>query len=245
MKIPGFLLRLRVHHICVACAVVTGCGAAVTASAQPVRTVPDTIEQRMQACTPCHGKEGRASPAGYLPRIAGKPAKYLTNQLINFRDGRRYHAAMTHLVDQLSDDYLKEIGAYFGSLDLPYPPPRVSTERDSVLRRGEALVPRGDLLRRLPSCTQCHGYTLSGALPAIPGLVGLPADYLIGQLGAWKTGNRRAAAPDCMAEIARRLTGEDVRAVAVWLSSQHVSAGAKPAAVADLPLPLDCGSGVR
>ena len=226
-----------------ASALLVACGAACAQSA--ARTVPDTIAQRMEACTPCHGREGRASPVGYLPRIAGKPAGYLFNQLVNFRDGRRYHAAMTHLVEQLSDDYLREIAAYFASLDLPYPAPPATTEREGVLRRGEVLVTRGDLYRRLPACTQCHGYALTGALPAIPGLLGLPADYVIGQLGAWKTDNRHAAAPDCMAEVARALSAEDVRAVAVWLASRPIPRGAKPAAQPDLPLPLECGSGVR
>lgn len=220
--------------------------ACVTAAAQPApRTVPDTMAQRMLACTPCHGREGRASPVGYLPRIAGKPSGYLFNQLVNFRDGRRYNAAMTHLVEHLSDAYLREIADHFAGLDVPYPPPPAPSEREGVLRRGEALATRGDLHRRLPACTQCHGYTLTGALPAIPGLLGLPADYVIGQLGAWKTGNRRATAPDCMADIAKKLSAEDVRAVAVWLASRPVPAGARPAARPDLPLPLECGSGLH
>lgn len=210
-----------------------------------MHAVPDTIAQRMQACTPCHGKEGRASPVGYLPRIAGKPASYLFNQLVNFRDGRRYSAAMSYLVEQLSDDYLREIAQHFAALDLPYPPPPATNEREGVLRRGETLATRGDLQRRVPACTQCHGYALTGALPAIPGLLGLPADYVIGQLGAWKTDNRHATAPDCMAEIAKRLSSDDVRAVAVWLASRPVPPGAKPAAQPDLPLPLECGSGLR
>ncbi len=33
--------------------------------------VPDTLAQRLQACTVCHGQEGRATNAGYFPRIAG------------------------------------------------------------------------------------------------------------------------------------------------------------------------------
>jgi cytochrome c553 len=225
-------------------ALITGSGLG-GAFAQSPHSVPDTIEQRMQACTPCHGKEGRASPVGYLPRIAGKPAGYLANQLINFRDGRRFHGAMTHLVEHLSDDYLREIAGYFAALDLPYPPPVPPAARDGVVRRGEVLATRGDHSLKVPACTQCHGYTLTGALPSIPGLLGLPPDYLVGQLGAWKTGNRHAAAPDCMAEIARRLTPDDVRAVAVWLASQPVPPGARPAAQPDLPLPMECGSGVR
>ena len=52
-------------------------------------TPPDTIGQRLQACTACHGKEGVANGKDYFPRIAGKPAGYLYNQLRNFREGHR------------------------------------------------------------------------------------------------------------------------------------------------------------
>ena len=45
------------------------------ATAQDV-LVPDTIAQRAAACVACHGREGRATSAGFFPRIAGKPAGY-------------------------------------------------------------------------------------------------------------------------------------------------------------------------
>ena len=47
---------------------------------------PDEMAPRMAACMTCHGAEGRATNQGYFPRIAGKPAGYLYNQLVNFRD---------------------------------------------------------------------------------------------------------------------------------------------------------------
>ena len=60
------------------------------------------MTERMQACISCHGKAGRTINREYLPRIAGKPAGYLFNQLLNFRDGRRNNAVMTHLLQPLS-----------------------------------------------------------------------------------------------------------------------------------------------
>ena len=81
------------------------------------------MAQRMLACTGCHGPEGRAAADGYYPRIAGKPAGYLFNQLVNFRDGRRAYALMTNLLAPLDDAYLREIAAHFAGLDLPYPAP--------------------------------------------------------------------------------------------------------------------------
>ena len=62
----------------------------------------DTIAQRAQACTLCHGKEGRAAADGYYPRLAGKPHGYLYKQLLNFRDGRRHYGPMSELIEPLT-----------------------------------------------------------------------------------------------------------------------------------------------
>jgi cytochrome c553 len=212
------------------------CGAQATGNEPPL----DSIERRVLACTSCHGAQGRATNQGYFPRIAGKPAGYLYNQLVNFREGRRPYALMTYLVEHLSDDYLKEIAAHFASLDLPYPPPQPAAAEPALLQRGEALVRQGDAARKIPACAQCHGSALTGVQPAIPGLLGLPRDYLVGQIGGWKTGQRHAAAPDCMGEVAQRLTPEDIAAVSVWLSAQPI-VDSHPAKALPAALPLRCG----
>ena len=67
--------------------------------------------------------QGRAGPDGYYPRLAGKPAGYLYNQLLNFRDGRRHYGLMTRMVDVLSDEYLMDIARHFAAMQAPYPPP--------------------------------------------------------------------------------------------------------------------------
>ena len=216
------------------------------ARGQPAPSDPPdgTLAARVQACTLCHGREGRATRSGYFPRIAGKPEGYLFNQLRNFRDGRRPNPAMQHLLRHMTDDYLREIARYFSRLDLPYPPaePRGLDEREQQLAR--VLVFQGAPQRQIPACVSCHGAQMAGRLPATPGLLTLPADYLIAQLGAWRTGQRRAAAPDCMADVARRLSPQEVGAVARWLSAQTLPAGIRPeAAGSGAPLPLRCGSG--
>ena len=206
----------------------------------------DTMAQRMQACVVCHGQEGGATNEGYFPRIAGKPAGYLFNQLLNFREGRRKNATMAYLVDQMSDAYLLEIARYFANLDLPYPPPPPPTASGAALRaslaRGEQLVRQGDAARGIPACAACHGEAMMGVAPAMPGLIGLPRDYILSQFGAWRNGQRHAAQPDCMGEVAERLSPEDAGAMAAWLSMQPVPAGAKPATQAPRALPMTCGS---
>jgi cytochrome c553 len=216
---------------------------AVIASSVQARPVfEDSMAQRTLACIGCHGKEGRAGPDGYYPRIAGKPAGYLYNQLLNFREGRRHYGLMTRLLDPLSDSYLMEIAQHFAALELPYPVPRASRAGADVLKRGEVLAREGDAAKGIPSCSQCHGPALTGVAPNTPGLLGLSRDYLNSQLGAWRTGQRHAHAPDCMAKIARRLEPEDLVAVTSWLAAQPLPIPARPATSLPRPPSIECGS---
>lgn len=203
--------------------------------------VEDSMAQRVLACTGCHGAQGRAASDGYYPRIAGKPATYLYNQLLSFRDGRRQYTLMNKLLAPLSDAYLREIADHFASLDLPYPKPQVATGSVDALSRGEELVLKGDAAQRIPACVSCHGAALMGVVPAIPALLGMPRDYLNAQLGAWRTGNRHALEPDCMAQVAKLLRLDDISALSQWLAALPVPAGAKPAASLPDALPMNCG----
>ncbi len=227
---------------------VMACGLSLEMAGTAAAAAPfeDSIAQRTLACTACHGPQGRAAPGGYYPRLAGKPAGYLYNQLLNFRDGRRHYGLMTQLVDPLSDAYLLEIAQYFSRLDVPYPAPLPSRASTEVLRKGQRLVLQGDAARQIPACVQCHGQAMTGVAPSIPGLLGLPRDYLNSQLGAWKTGQRRAHAPDCMAQIVAKMNTDDISAAASWLAAQPLPASSQPATA--LPaaqagqVPLRCGS---
>ncbi|MDB5967082.1 MAG: putative cytochrome c [Polaromonas sp.] len=226
---------------------VIACGVLLAAT-QAALSAPfeDTIAQRAIACTACHGPQGRAAADGYYPRLAGKPAGYLYNQLVNFRDGRRHYGLMTQLVDPLTDSYLMEIAQYFSQLEVPYPAPVPTTATADVLRRGERLVLQGDTGRNVPACVQCHGRAMTGVAPNIPGLLGLPRDYLNAQLGAWKSGQRRAHAPDCMQAVVASLNLEDINAVGSWLAAQPLPASTAPAPalppLAPGARPIDCGS---
>ena len=227
-------------------AVVLAALASIVGAAPPAQ---DTMAQRVQACTACHGDQGRAAADGYYPRIAGKPAGYLFNQLTGFRDGRRHYALMVNLLEPLAgpvgEAYLREIAAHFAAIDLPYPAPQPSTASQATLERGRTLALQGDAALGVPACAACHGRALTGVQPATPGLLGLPRDYLNAQLGGWRTGNRRALAPDCMAEVAKALAPEDISAVSHWLAAQPVPVPAHAADALAEPAPKRCGAGVR
>ena len=215
---------------------------AVPAQAQGA-VQPDTMAKRMQACTTCHGAEGITSNQAYFPRIAGKPAGYLFNQLQNFKEGRRHYGLMVGMVEHLSDAYLLEMAQYFAGLDVPYAPPAPlkTPASAATLQFGKTLALQGDKTRQLAACTSCHGTALMGVLPSTPALLGLPRDYLAAQLGAWQTGLRRAHAPDCMGRIAKVLTPSDVDALSNWLATQAVPSYTKAAANLPQPQTEACG----
>src|SRR4051812_40429997 len=86
-----------------------GCLMVPLATAADRLAVPDTLAQRLVACTSCHARTDAQGVPGtdrYFPRIAGKPAGYLYNQLINFREGRRQYPLMNYMVDHMPDAYL-------------------------------------------------------------------------------------------------------------------------------------------
>jgi cytochrome c553 len=212
------------------------------AGAEPTERAPDTMEARLLACAACHGRHGEGTKNDYFPRLAGKPAGYLMNQLVAFRDGRRRYPPMNYLLEYQADSYLQKIAEYFAALRPPLVPQAAADVSPAVLARGRALVTAGDGSHGVPPCSGCHGPKLTGMEPGVPGLVGLHASYISAQLGAFRYGTRTAPAPDCMQLVAASLTESDVTAVAAWLASLPIPSDPSPVARGTLPMPFACGS---
>lgn len=206
----------------------------------------DSIAQRMQACVTCHGDKGGGIAGSAFPRLAGQPAAYLSAQMRAFRDGVRNYAPMNFLMSRQSDAYFAEIAEYFSA---QRPDPRVVDARRatpferSSADAGKNLMAEGRPATGLPACSACHGGKLSGMAPATPAIAGLPRDFLIEQLGSWKTASSRirsdAGEPNCMARVASLMSGADITAAATWLSLQQPEGPPAPAAA---KLPIACGT---
>jgi cytochrome c553 len=233
----------RTDVLTIIAGVLASAGGCVAMAQEAPKKVSDTIEARVAACAICHGKQGEGiGMKEYYPRISGKPPRYLFLQLTNFRDGRRTYPQMVYLVRYMPDEYLQEVADYYAKLKPPYPPPDPRSALTREVERGEVLVTKGDPAKNIPACNACHGKALGGMQPAIPGLVGLNFDYIAAQLNAWKSRARAAHPPDCMHEIASKLTGADISSVAKWLASRPATAETMPAPEAAHKLPLACGS---
>jgi cytochrome c553 len=203
--------------------------------------VPDTLEQRIAACASCHGPRGEGGHNAFNPRLAGKPAGYLLRQMQDFQKGLRHYEIMEYMVAPLDEPYMREIAAYFAGQQVPYerhPTPAMSP---AAMARGEQLVTKGDAAKGVPACMACHGPNLTGVQPDIPGLVGLPYDYVSAQLGSWRTNTRSTTAPDCMATVVSRLTDADISAVSAWLASRPVPPDAHAEPAGSVKPPLRCG----
>ena len=202
----------------------------------------DSIEARVQGCVTCHGQSGEGTRNDYFPRIAGKPAGYLYNQLVAFRDGTRKYPPMNYLVAYLPDHYLREMAEHFAKQRPPFTAVAAVPLAPEALNRGRTIALAGDASRQIPACVACHGTGLTGMEPGIPGLAGLRPAYIAAQLTSWRVGSRHATEPDCMKRIAARLSETDVTAVAGWLSAQAAPRDPSPESPNLVRMPIACGS---
>ena len=198
-------------------------------AAQTANQPPDTMAARVEACTPCHGNKGQGTSDVYFPRLAGKPAGYLYNQLLAFRNGRRKYPPMNYLLEFLHRPVSAGDGRLFRRASIRRC--RAGAERRQPGRaraRRDARDPAAMPIATIPACASCHGRASPAWSPAIPGLLGLRANYVSAQLGAWRYGTRTAKAPDCMQLVAGHLTEADVTAVAAWLATRPAPANPAP-----------------
>ena len=247
MTIAQFHSPARVRALAAAFVLCVAVPGSSSSAAGPQDAVPafrtlDSMEARVQGCVTCHGQAGQGTNNAYFPRIAGKPAGYLFNQLVAFRDGKRRYPPMNYLVAYLPDAYLREIAQYFASQRPPFAPREATPADARVLARGQQIVTQGDPARQVPACAACHGAALTGMEPGIPGLVGLRPSYIEAQLTRWRVGERHAAEPDCMRRIATRLSEADVTAVAAYMSRQDPPRDPSPESSNLVRMPLACGS---
>jgi cytochrome c553 len=248
-----FLTRLLVTYriallivvplaLCAVAAVVALVSVSALGATPPAGPAPGTMQAHVLGCAACHGQHGEGTDNDYFPRLSGKPAGYIYNQLVAFRDGRRKYPPMNYLLAYLPDAYLQQIAKYFASQHPTYRHPETPDVDAEELARGKLLAMSGDHEHGIPACASCHGASLNGEAPAIPGLLGLHPGYISAQLGAWRYGTRHAAEPDCMHEIASRLSDRDITAISAWLATLPAPEAGTPAVEHAANLPLECGS---
>ena len=200
-------------------------------------SAPDTLEQRLAACSTCHGERGVGNPDNpHIPRLAEKPAGYLYKQLQSFKAQQGQSPAMEYVVRQLSPSYMMKIAQYYSEQRVEYHEQQLPASiTKEVLARGKQLVEEGDEARGVPACKYCHGQALTGVKPMIPGILNQPFDYVSTQLNLWRTNSRSVESTHCMWVVAKRMMQKDVEAVSAYLAIQPLPADHSPIELSALP----------
>lgn len=165
-------------------------------------------------CAACHGADGN-SITPLWPNIAGQSAKYLQQQLLAFKEGKRMNPLMTSQAMLLSETDMADLAVYFESL----PAAAQAIADPNLLIRGEALYRGGNAEEGIAACIACHGPTGRGnPSPPYPALNGQHADYVAKQLMDYASGARKSdGVTKIMRQISERLSMEDIQALASYV----------------------------
>ncbi len=174
-------------------------------------------------CVACHGLDGAGNDLAGFPRLAGMDAGYLVKQVRDYRSGARKSAVMSPNVDDLNDDQIADVAAYYATLNTA--PASLPSGSPGALALGEALTTKGDWDHYIVPCETCHGPGNVGVGSDFPKLAGQHPTYIKQQLKAWKTGTRNNDPNHLMLAIAKRLTETQIEAVAAWLARQDPKGG--------------------
>lgn len=182
--------------------------AALCLLAAPARAAGGDVaagQAKAGPCLACHG----ASPVAGAPLLAGQQDKFLQWQLVFFRTGRRQNAIMTPLAEALSDEDVRDLGAYFASLE---PFAAHGQGGDPALREA------GAALAGSHHCATCHTEAFTGT-QAVARLAGQREEYLAKALTDYRSGGRPSTGVGAMSEAASGLNDADIAAVAHYLAT--------------------------
>lgn len=166
-------------------------------------------------CTMCHGAQGQS--ASNAPNLAGQYPEVVIKQLLDYKTGVRTNAVMEALARPMNDRDIRDLAAYYASL------PKARTAPTTYDESLPALVRVGDPLRNIAPCISCHG-GVDQKLGA-PWLEGMPHAYLVAQLRAFATGERRNDVHGQMRNVVRAMTAEEIEAVSRFYARKGLPSG--------------------
>lgn len=184
---------------------------------------PD-IGGQSAACMHCHGMDGAGDSTGAFPRLAGQSGWYLYKSLRDYASGARPHDVMTPIAQAMTDAEMQDVSAYYASITDAPDPPMIEVD-PMALQRGATLSAIGSQQDNVQACANCHGPAGQGVPPVFPYLAGQPASYTELQLQRWRDGVRDTDPMGVMEIIARNMSDEDIRAVALYFQNVRPAGG--------------------
>jgi cytochrome c553 len=192
-------------------------------------------KEKAASCVSCHGDNGN-SMVSTFPKLAQQHSSYLIKQLHAFKSGTRKNPVMSPMAMGLTDEDMIDIAAYYAEQKISANELPVLDDEDedekpagkkpdgadaiqTLITQGSDLYRNGDLTREVSACIACHGPFGDGNKPAaFPLLKSQHADYLIKSLTDYKSGARSNNPENMMHMIAKKMTDEEIKAVAYRIS---------------------------
>ena len=163
-------------------------------------------KEKAELCVGCHGDNG-ISHTENIPSLAAQPDQFIQWQLVFFRSGTRKNEMMQPIVEQLDNNDIRNLGAYFAAL----PPPGKTADDNPDLSEKGAQAAMG---RR---CASCHTDSFAGT-KAVARIAGQREEYLLKALHDYKSGVRSGGGMAAMAEVVYPLSEEEITALAHYLA---------------------------
>jgi cytochrome c553 len=161
---------------------------------------------KAELCVGCHGENG-ISQMENIPSLAAQPDQFIQWQLVYFRAGTRKNEQMQPIVEQLDNEDIRNLGAYFAQL----PPPKAPPDDNPDMSKKGAQAAAG---RR---CGSCHTDSYAGT-KAVARVAGQRQEYLLKALHDYKSGVRSGGGQAVMADVAYPLSEEEIEALAHYLA---------------------------
>jgi cytochrome c553 len=157
-------------------------------------------------CLTCHGLDGKGVAAG-IPHLAAQREPYMLAAVKDYAQGRRTHAVLRDLMGHLSDADVRNIVAYYASLE-----PIANVPASDI---GRSQYEQGR--RHAAACAKCHGDDGNSTIPGTPTLAGQQPQYLAAAIQEYHQGSRAKGRARSMLRDSDRLELENL---ALYFASQ-------------------------
>ena len=172
-------------------------------------------------CAAVHGADGNSVIPNW-PKLAGQHAAYLERQLVLVKAGKRQIPEMAGIAMGLSEQDMADISAYFATQAI-----KAGLADEALVAPGETLYRAGNSETDIPACMSCHGPAGEGnPLSGYPALAGQHAVYSEKMLKGFRSGQMWGeddASSRIMTEVAKRLSDDEIKAVASYLQGLHAA----------------------